>query len=449
MAMLKNNWKATGNNPAAETMADWMNKVSNLFNFATIPSGGTATATDSGFQIEVDSGDAVTTVFDTRYVDGKIQIYGVESGVAVMANGTFLSFEDGDTGDYTWYDYATTATYDQRIYAIAKKNPAVVVDWDYNDPANLVWNIVTALPTNWQAYYVQPIADVVVAASVATIDQIHRGVVHFQSQEPDDALERNLSADAVKTQRSIAHLGNDSTHGALEIYGFESPTAPATPYNKTALRFLLRDAVSATFPLVKYVTWQDVEDDIIDEIKSSPTIGEINGLLTHSLLDDIADFSVTDDHAGTRTKVAGTDNPLIHANGSATRNAMLGNIGDSGGAISIQPSGRTLVSGIAVTVLNWALQRCYDLDGKLSVDWGEGTGGRMLYNAAETAVIEWARKALGDAFDAQVTGGLNVATGDYYHAGVKGVTADGFSGGIKTDEAASDAHTIDLIEMYT
>jgi len=44
-----------GGSQSAKRLADWMNTVSDLFNFANIPSGGTVEATERGLQIEVDS----------------------------------------------------------------------------------------------------------------------------------------------------------------------------------------------------------------------------------------------------------------------------------------------------------------------------------------------------------------------------------------------------------
>jgi hypothetical protein len=50
---LKDDWKPVGKSPSARMLADWMNTVARLFNYASVPSGGTATATPIGFQIEV------------------------------------------------------------------------------------------------------------------------------------------------------------------------------------------------------------------------------------------------------------------------------------------------------------------------------------------------------------------------------------------------------------
>jgi hypothetical protein len=52
--IIKNDWKGKGKFKA---IADWMNAVANQFNFANVPSGGTAQPTSTGFQIEVDSAD--------------------------------------------------------------------------------------------------------------------------------------------------------------------------------------------------------------------------------------------------------------------------------------------------------------------------------------------------------------------------------------------------------
>lgn len=58
---------------------------------------------------------------------------------------------------------------------------------------------------------------------------------------------------------------------------------------------------------------------------------------------------------------------------------------------------------------------------------------------------------LADGGDISLSNGdIHVAdAGVFRYYGDAGVTGDGFGGGIKTDEASADAHTVELIEMYT
>jgi len=50
---LKNNWRSR--NGKKSELADFLNRIADLFNYASVPSGGTAQPTTTGFQIEVDS----------------------------------------------------------------------------------------------------------------------------------------------------------------------------------------------------------------------------------------------------------------------------------------------------------------------------------------------------------------------------------------------------------
>jgi len=49
---LKNNWRSR--NGKKSELADFLNRIADLFNYASVPSGGTARPTTTGFQIEVD-----------------------------------------------------------------------------------------------------------------------------------------------------------------------------------------------------------------------------------------------------------------------------------------------------------------------------------------------------------------------------------------------------------
>ena len=120
---LKNDWKAVGKSAASKKLADWMNAISNQFNFATVPSGGTARPTASGFQIEVDGGasfpwallafgytlafDAETAVTTCTIYEGTVRLHGL--GVATLPSAENEIVLEGEPC-WVFVSYARSAT---------------------------------------------------------------------------------------------------------------------------------------------------------------------------------------------------------------------------------------------------------------------------------------------------------------------------------------------------
>jgi len=159
---LKNDWKPVGNSPAAAKVADWMNTVSNLFNFATVPSGGTAQATDLGFQIEVDSDGPyhfkVTTKTSTTVV--------VSGGWWAFYSGdtrTQVDLYDGSAGTITDYSDVTaeiTVTASGYIY-LELDNSSVT--------PTLTAKFAAAIPASAADVYHKKLATVTFADAVITV----------------------------------------------------------------------------------------------------------------------------------------------------------------------------------------------------------------------------------------------------------------------------------------
>ena len=130
---LKNDWKAVGKSAASKKLADWMNAISNQFNFATVPSGGTARPTASGFQIEVDGGGTQldhsfrpTQTGDTTFSITAGRVYvGVQGSLAIA------SFPAGDTS------FATNTHFQ------------IMIDWSSNINVPVVtWQAGTSFGNN-------------------------------------------------------------------------------------------------------------------------------------------------------------------------------------------------------------------------------------------------------------------------------------------------------------
>ena len=102
------------------------------------------------------------------------------------------------------------------------------------------------------------------------------------------------------------------------------------------------------------------------------------GVTTHSALSDIVAGHAADDHKPPNYGYVGLQ-------GSASRNAMSGTIGDGGGVLSIDPSNHYLSAAGAFNSVDWMSGYLYDSSTEKSVAWLA----RLLVDSSGVNVLNW------------------------------------------------------------
>jgi hypothetical protein len=245
------------------------------------------------------------------------------------------------------------------------------------------------------------------------IRQHHTGQLRIDRDDGDKRVETIFGADAVRRQHTIERMS--TTRGAFQLSDVN--TLPA-PTNRTALYIAMVQDISSVRKM-RYESWADFRTALaIPEPTYEPQdpnqpwpfppydydpLDPANwddwwGTHPHSLLDDVADQTVGDDHRGGRAAAnpiatGGEESinghPYIHCNGSATRNACTGTmlIGDAAGKPSISPADRYLSDADLEDSLNWASRILFDSGSNPTLDW----------NAQQAAIADVPTGASADA----------------------------------------------------
>jgi hypothetical protein len=328
---LKDDWKPVGKNPSARMLADWMNTVARLFNLATVPSGGTAQATATGFQIEIDGNESNGANKDHSFRPTQIT-----ATTATVTPGTI-------------YDRFGTA-----------HNVSGAIDWPVGGVIDF---------TIVKRFYVQLRYLSSPPESIGQFDEMQwvGTAGAFPDFRPSEFTENipimefpdNTWASLIRRQTSQVYL-NAFRHNSL--FGLQGGTAPNEYHHLTAAQAGLIDThlPPAYPPQDPDQPWPGDEYPIQDPDEPWPAPGD------HATLTDVSAQTVGDDHRGNRTAAAAiaqgspsvNGHPYIHANGDATRNRMTtaAYIGDDSNAKSIWPSGRQLMNG-ATVVVDWILRK--------------------------------------------------------------------------------------------
>jgi hypothetical protein len=354
---LKNDWKPVGNSPGARRLADWMNMVANQFNYANVPSGGTAQPTSQGFQIEVDGEGQQPLPFDARIVDGNLEVYGL--GVANVVNHNAAAIPTGFIGpDPEWTDIgsATTGT-----YSLYVRMPTA--DDDYTNASNLQWTVATTPPDGGTRNIPSLTRKLFTITSENEIVQHRRGAIGFNRKEGDSDAKTFAGSPSSwpTTQRSIESRGDNFQIRNYFDASLNEISTDLDSDDRDLVTLICRDARDSADVDVKYLSINAIKT-IIEQLIDFPypdpppdydpeapeqEWSDWWGSHPHNLLKDVQDQTVGDDHRGGRDAATGLGeendkHPYIHANGDATRNAMDGVIGDSSGGKSIEPDLRSL-----------------------------------------------------------------------------------------------------------
>jgi hypothetical protein len=246
------------------------------------------------------------------------------------------------------------------------------------------------------------------------IRQHHTGQLRIDRDDGDKRVETIFGADAVRRQHTIERMS--TTRGAFQLSDVN--TLPA-PVDRTALYIAMVQDISSVRKM-RYESWANFRTELdIPEPYTPPYEPQDPnqpwpyppydydpldptdwddwwGTHPHSLLADVDDQTVGDDHRGGRAAAnpiatGGEESinghPYIHCNGSATRNACTGTMlmGDAAGKPSISPADRYLSDADLENSLNWASRILYDSGSVPSVEWGN----RQLCNNASDPTLDW------------------------------------------------------------
>jgi hypothetical protein len=248
------------------------------------------------------------------------------------------------------------------------------------------------------------------------IRQHHTGQLRIDRDDGDKRVETIFGANAVRMQHTIERMG--ANIGAFQLSDVN--TLPA-PTNRTALYIAMVQDISSVRKM-RYESWADFRTELdIPEPYTPPYEPQDPNqpwpyppydydpldptdwddwwsTHPHSLLADVDDQTVGDDHRGGRAAAnpiatGGEESinghPYIHCNGSATRNACTGTmlIGDASGNPSISPADRYLSDASLEDSLNWASRILFDSGSNPTLDW----------NAQQAAIADVPTGASADA----------------------------------------------------
>ena len=473
---LKNDWKATGNNPTARRMADWMNKVSDLFNFASVPSGGTAQPTERGFQIEVDSAES-PFVFDVKIIDDNsdgvpdaIQVYGNTGGTKMAyLVGAPLVCSTAAISARTSPGYATINT---SLLGAMTDGDAVDVYFrialggvpaDITSTETVRWEVVAVdSATQYTDAFSKSrvIARISLSGTQYTVTQLVRGAQSINARYTDSENYAKLgSNDAYKT-RSISDRNGDGSYGSLMLYDFRNNTPPEAPAPFTNVTIVVRSLESDGITYIRYLSpialyeWiggqlSQIHNEL-EQIQGGDALnrwhltlnqwtavdGAVEGTsIIHRLLGGLD----ADDHPqyfkrDGRTPATDNDITVVTKITDTTAAATAGT------AALVVDGGVYAAKGVAAEK-STAMAAGDFRDGLKVALLGLDVAGRF-YSTIDDGVD------LGDGTYGVNAGLINASTA-YYHNGTQGVTGDGFSGGIKVDAASATTSTILASELYT
>jgi hypothetical protein len=362
MAILKNDWKAVGNNAAAKKTADWMNAISNLLNYATIPSGGTVKITPLGLQIEVDSsgvGAEGPLPFDVRVHEGNVEFRYSERGEnAVTYNGNKVAHDMGlnDPGlpETGWKILAEVGSGNYVVLYLTAESPNV----DWLDPNQTQWKL-EYVSDGWQGSGVSLKAltstEIAFVSGSGVVRQNRRGARHYNISGGD--------SQAAQYNRSSIEKIDNPTGSADQVHGFDNAPEPE-PIEVMVSTIMLRTPLENPEGRieVRYITPENLAVAIAEIVNNIGEGGwgkfdnEDPSLLKHQALADVADLSVGDDHRGGRAGITGPA-AYLHVDGDGERNAMEGVIGDATFIRSIGPDERQLFDGSGTPSLDWGTQQ--------------------------------------------------------------------------------------------